>query len=281
MTRLPVACLVYAIVTLSALTVGCGTDSQTVCAIESSASSLAPIQLSDSNGVQTYGIVPATYDPSVPSRWVLFIHGSGQTGLAISTNPCDATLVNALVQANYVVIASDNKVRNCWGNAQCVTDIAAVQKRWKERLNLTPDPYVIAQSMGGIVTWNAISHKALSPRAVVGIFPACSLSNMYDDGTGPFYLTIQNVYGFSRPSSYATATAGYDPMLAPPSDFASFPILMWASYSDTVVVRSQNEDPFAAQVNQAGGNVVINTSIGNHGDVSNFDPKAVLDFFEK
>src|SRR5215472_11855999 len=181
------------ILALSALTAGCGTSSPTVCLIEPSAASISPVQLSDSNGVETYGIVPPTYNPYVPSRWVLFNHGSGHTGLDISTNSCDATLVNALVQANYVVIASDYKIQNCWGNEQCLTDIAAVQKRWRERLNLTPSPYVIAQSMGGIVTWNAISHKALSPRAVVGIFPACSLSNMYDDGSGPFSLAIQNV----------------------------------------------------------------------------------------
>jgi len=185
------------------------------------------------------------------------------------------------VQANYVVIASDYKIQNCWGNAQCVTDIAAVQKSWKEHLNLTPNPYVIAESMGGIVTWNAISHNTLSPRAVVGIYPACSLSNMYGDGVGPVSLDIQNDYGFSNPSGYAAATAGYDPMMAPALDFTSFPVLMWASHSDTSVVRSKNEDPFAARVNAAGGYVVINTSHGNHGDMSNFDPQAVLDFFEK
>src|SRR5690348_6997722 len=262
------AVLVFA---LCALSIGCGTPSGSVCSAESHPSSISPIQLSDSNGVATYGIVPPTYSPSVPSRWVLFDHGSGQSGLDISTNACDATLVNALVRANYVVIASDYKIQNCWGNAQCVTDIAAVQNSWKEHLNLTPNPYVIAQSMGGMVTWNAISHGALTPRAVVGIFPACSLSNMYDDGSGPFSVTIQNDYGFSDASSYATATAEYDPMLAPASDFASFPILMWASYLDTLVPRSQNEDPFADRVNAAGGDVIMKTSTGGHGDPSNFD----------
>jgi pimeloyl-ACP methyl ester carboxylesterase len=267
--------LIFALI---GLTVGCGTNSRTVCPLQLG---LSPLELNDANGVETYALIPPNYDPSVPSRWVLFDHGLGQTGLDISTNPCDSVVVEALLKANYVVIASDYKIQDCWGNAQCVIDIAAVQKRWKEHLNLTPYPYVIAQSMGGIVTWNAISHSALSPRAVVGIFPACSLSNMYDNATGPFYLEIQSDYGFSSPSGYAAATAGYDPMLAPASDFTSFPILMWASYSDTVVVRSQNEDPFAAQVNAAGGHVVIKTSDGNHGDISNFDPQAVLDFFEK
>lgn len=269
------AILIFALI---GFTVGCGTNSPTVCPVQAG---LSPIQLSDANGVETYGIVPPNYDTSVPSRWVLYDHGLGQSGVDISTSACDSEVVKALVRADYVVIASNYRNQSCWGNAQCVTDIAAVQKRWRERLNLASNPYVIAESMGGIVTWNAISHGALSPRAVVGIYPACSLSSMYDDGSGPFDLDIQSDYGFSSPSGYAPATAGYDPMLAPASDFISFPILMWASYSDTSVVRSQNEDPFAARVNAAGGNVVINTSHGNHGDASNFDPQAVLDFFEK
>ncbi|MGZ6316998.1 MAG: alpha/beta hydrolase family protein [Anaerolineales bacterium] len=189
-------------------------------------------------------------------------------------------MVNALVQAGYVVIASDYKNQSCWGNAQCVTDIAAVQKLWKAYLNLLPAPYVIAESMGGIVTWNAMAHGALSPIAVVGIYPACNLSNMYARGPGPFYQGIQTDYNFSSPGGYAVATAGYDPMLVPASEFTKVPILMWASYSDTSVVRADNEDRFAARINAAGGNAIINPSTGNHGDRSNFAPSVVLKFFD-
>ena len=273
-----VAASAFLISAFVVLTVGCGTNSRTDCGTDSRTFPLA--QLSDANGVQSYGIVPPSYRPDVASRWVLYNHGLGQSGRDISTNPHDRCLVNALVEAGYVVIASDYKGRNCWGNSQCVTDIAAVQERWKTYLNLRRAPYVISESMGGIVTWNAISHGTLSPLAVVGIYPACNLSNMYAGGTGPLYLGIQSVYDFSSPSGYAAATAGSDPMLDPASQFTAFPILMWASYSDTTVVRSYNEDPFAAQVNAAGGNAIINTSTGNHGDASNFDPQAVLEFFE-
>ena len=265
------------LISLLVLTLGCGTNSRSACPDQSG---FSPIQLTDANGVQTYGIVPASYRADVQSRWVLYNHGSGQSGLDISTNRHDICLVNALVQAGYVVIASDYKIQNCWGNSQCIRDIAAVQERWKGYLNLRPAPYVISESMGGIVTWNAISHGTLSPLAVVGIYPACNLSNMYAGGTGPFYLAIQNDYDFSSPSGYPAATAGYDPMLAPASEFTAFPILMWASYFDTSVLRSENEYPFAVRVNAAGGNAMIILSSGNHGDASNFNPRAVLEFFE-
>jgi len=265
------------IAALLVLTVGCGTNSRSFCTVQSGVS---PVQLIDANGVPTYGMVPQSYNPDVPSRWVLYNHGSGQSGLDISTNPHDSCLANALVQAGYVVIASDYKIDTCWGNSQCVTDIAAVQERWKAYLNLRPSPYVIAESMGGIVTWNAVAHGTLSPLAVAGIYPACSLFNMYAGGAGPFSDDIQNDYEFSSPSGYAPATAGYDPMFAPAKDFTAFPILMWASYSDRSVVRSQNEDPFTVRVNAAGGNAIIVPTSGNHGDASNFNPKAVVAFFD-
>ncbi len=71
----------------------------------------------------------------------------------------------------------------------------------------------------------------------------------------------------------------FDPILIPPSTFAGFPIVMWSSYSDQVVVRSQNEDPFANAINGTGGSVVIHRSRGEHGDPSNFDAPAVIAFF--
>ena len=132
------------------LTVGCGTNSRTDCGTDSRTFPL--VQLSDANGVQSYGIVPPSYRPDVASRWVLYNHGFGQSGRNISTNPHDRCFVNALVEGGYVVIASDYKVQNCWGNSQCVTDTAAVQERWKAYLNLRRAPYVISESMGGIVT---------------------------------------------------------------------------------------------------------------------------------
>jgi acetyl esterase/lipase len=237
------------------------------------------VQLNDAHSVPTWAIIPPTYRVGVQSPWVIFDHGAGQSGLAISTDAHDNLLINALVQAGYVVVSSSYTTQNCWGNPQCVTDIAAVQTQWKSYLNLAPQPYVVAESMGGMVTWNAITHGALAPRAVVGIYPACNLSAMYGAGFGLFVSDIQTDYGFSIPSGYAAATAGYDPMLAPVSKFTGIPILMWASYADTTILRSQNEDPFAAAINAAGGNVVVNTSTGNHGDVSNFNPQAVVDFF--
>lgn len=235
------------------------------------------VQGTDINGVLTWAIVPATYNPQKATPWIIYDHGFGQTIGSIAADPPQSDFVQALASAGFVVVASQYRNLACWGDRECVEDIANLQILWRSRLNLAARPFAIGESMGGIVTWNAISHGALRPLAVVGIYPACNLAVMYADKN--FTPTIETAFDFSAPADYSAATNGYDPMLVPPSTFAEFPIQIWASQSDHVVRRSQNEDPFARAVNAAGGSVIINSSRGNHGDPSNFDAAAVISFF--
>jgi hypothetical protein len=168
-------------------------------------------------------------------------------------------------------------------NSQCVTDIAAVQERWKAYLNLRPSPYNKSESMGGFVTWNAIAHGTLSPIAVVGIYPACNLSNMYAgecrrDRTGlsghPERLRFFESQRLCGCDCWVRSHVGSGVKVHCVSD-PHVGVLFGYFRGAT-----DNEDPFAARVNAAGGNAIINTSTGNHGDASNFDPQAVLEFFE-
>lgn len=231
----------------------------------------------DQNGVYTWAVLPPSYNPDNRYPWIIYDHGFGQTIDSITADPPQSGFIRALAGAGFVIVASEYRNLACWGNRECVEDIANLQTLWRSQLKLLPQPYVIGESMGGIVTWNAISYGALKPLAVVGIYPACSLAAMYANKV--FRPTIQTAFGFSSPAGYSAATSGFDPVLAAPSTFATFPIQIWASYSDHVVRRAQNEDLFAAAVNAAGGSVTIHTSRGGHGDPSNFDAPAVIAFF--
>jgi fermentation-respiration switch protein FrsA (DUF1100 family) len=231
----------------------------------------------DPNGVSTLAILPASYDAKKAVPWIIYDHGFGQTIDSIVTNPPQQAFVQSLVDAGFVVVASEYREIECWGNMDCVEDIANLETLWRSRLNLMPQPFVIGESMGGIVTWNAISHGALDPLAVVGIYPACNLGAMYT--VEGFADSIQAAYGFTNPTELSAATSGFDPILTPPSVFTGFPIQIWASDSDHFVVRSMNEDPFAKAVNAEGGNVTIHTSHGEHGDPTNFNAPAVVSFF--
>ena len=231
----------------------------------------------DANGVSTWAILPPSYNAQIPNPWIIYDHGLGQSIASIATSPPQAPFVQSLAAAGYVVIASQYRNLACWGNMECAEDIANLQALWHSRLNLEPQPFVIGESMGGIVTWNAVSHGTLNPRAVVGIYPVCNLAAVYTEHA--FVPTIEAAYGFDSAAGYAAATRGFDPMLTSPSAFVDFPIQIWASYSDHSVLRWQNTDAFARTINAAGGRVIIHSSQGNHGDPSNFDAPAVISFF--
>jgi hypothetical protein len=235
------------------------------------------LQEADVNGVSTWAILPPSYNSQVPAPWIVYNHGFGQTIASITANAPQNLFVQSLAGAGFVVVASEYRNLACWGNEQCAEDVANVQSLWHSQLNLWPRPFVIGESMGGIVTWNAISHGTLNPLAVVGIYPVCNLAAIYENSV--LAPTIQTAYGFTSRLGYAAATRGFDPILISPSTFTGFPIVMWSSYSDQVVVRSQNEDPFADAITGAGGSVRIHTSTGNHGDPSNFDAPAVVALF--
>ncbi|MGA7257344.1 MAG: hypothetical protein WCF17_09065 [Terracidiphilus sp.] len=242
-----------------------------------SANNFPILQEKDVNGVSTWAVLPSSYSAQRTNFWIIYNHGFGQTIASILQNNPQSEFVGALAAAGFVVVASEYRDPSCWGNESCAEDIANLEDHWRSRLNLAPKPFVIGESMGGIVTWNAISHGTLTPQAAVGIYPVCNLAAMYEHPT--FDPSIQSAYGITSEDGYAAATEGYDPMLTPASDFSGFPIAMWASNSDDVVKRSLNENPFASAIRAAGGTVTIHTSTGNHGDPSNFDAPSVISFF--
>jgi hypothetical protein len=235
------------------------------------------LQLIDANGVSTWALLPPNYNPQTESPWIIYDHGFGQTISSIVSDPLHSWFVQSLAAAGFVVVASEYRNITCWGDMECAEDVANLQTLWRSRLNLSLQPFVIGESMGGIVSWNAISHGTVKPLAVAGIYPVCNLASMYAERA--LAPTIQTAYDVTSPSDYAAATRGFDPILTPPSTFAGIPIQMWASYSDRTVLRSQNEDPFANAINAAGGSVTIHTSRGDHGDPSNLDPPAIISFF--
>ena len=183
----------------------------------------------------------------------------------------------ALLDAGYVVIGMTNTVQNCYGNAQCNADVAALVEPYQSKLSLEARPYVVADSMGGLTVLNAIPAGVIQPKAVVGWCINTDLG--WDYAFGGAAVPIRVDYNISASAPYAEATAGYDPMLQGGGVYAATPFALWGSYADTVVSRSANTDRFADMVNAAGGSVVVHTSSGEHLDSSNFDPTAVVAFF--
>ncbi len=263
------------ILTLSATPAGTGTSSAASSSPGTGPSPTATsLSFPDMGG--TIAEIPAAYVRGVPNRWVLFLHGYNQDANTIHDGSY-GDVEAALLHAGYVVIAMTNTTRNCYGNAQCNADVAAVAKLGKRELSLQPEPFVVADSMGGFTVLNAISSGALHPKAVVGWCLNTDLAWDYISGGARTPITAD--YSISAANPYAVATAGFDPMLQGGAVYAGTPFQLWSSDADTVVGKTANTDRFAAMVNASGGSAVVNASTGDHLDPSNFDPAAVVAFF--
>jgi fermentation-respiration switch protein FrsA (DUF1100 family) len=76
------------------------------------------------------------------------------------------------------------------------------------------------------------------------------------------------------------AWAGADRAVVSPVAVPRVPMMIWASDGDTVVSARDNAQRLAAAERAAGGSVVYTPTVGDHGDPSNFQPAAVLRFFD-
>lgn len=232
----------------------------------------------DVDGVHTVAEIPATYSPSTPSRVAVYVHGMNGLADKIWNNEYMKPVTTALVNAGYIVIASDFKQQNNWGNTQSSIDMKNLLDAYKKRFNLEEKPYMIMQSMGGMATLNAIAQGKVNPKAVVGLFPACNLAVSY-----PFYQytdAINASYGITVDNPYSIAAKGHDPIHdIDPAIYQSIPFKIWASSDDHYVPKIDNTDAFRDRINGIGGNVTVVSSTGDHGDPSNYQPTDIVNFF--
>jgi hypothetical protein len=221
-------------------------------------------------------LIPHNYRPGIANRWVIYNHGFNGVGWNITGggNVGVANVANSLATAGYVVIGMNNTFENCYGNPQCVADTAAVIHEVTSLLSLAPQPYIFADSIGGLTMLNATMRGIVKPRAMVGIDINSSLA--YADSIGPGI--IDAAYGVP----YATTSIGYDPMLATGQFLTNLlvPTMLWSSPGDTTNLQSQNALAYAAFINGVLPRTVqLQTHVGGHEDLSGFNGPAVVNFF--
>jgi hypothetical protein len=136
-----------------------------------------------------------------------------------------------------------------------------------------------SQSMGGLCGQLIISGNLIPWRGWYGIFPVCSLANMYGSGSGTFATEINTAYGCTT-GTYAALTAGHDPLLTTASNY-TMRMRYTASAGDTTVNKAANETPMQAQVAPFALESFLLNTIGNHGDASNFIPYDMVNFYAR
>ncbi|MEQ8196859.1 MAG: hypothetical protein ABRQ27_02455 [Clostridiaceae bacterium] len=229
------------------------------------------------NGVDTVIYLPETYNDKVKNKYVIYVHGANRTATYISSAKC-GDLLSKLLTDGFVVIATTGATKNSWGNPQSSIDIQDLVNYYKPTYNLEEKPYVFMQSMGGIVTMNAVAKGYLTPKAIAGVFPALNLRDMYDNG---WEWQIRNAYGFTNKSEYNGKTAGCDPMLSDFTKYKDIPFYILSSYSDTVVSTIRNRDLFKAKLLAAGGSITTVDTKGEHTDLSNYQSDNIIKFFNE
>jgi pimeloyl-ACP methyl ester carboxylesterase len=208
--------------------------------------------------------------PAHPNgRLVLFLHGasgSAEDVLRIGDG-LRADLVAGLVAAGYVVAAGDAHGA-AWGNAASVADYEALVSEARRRTGAT-SVYLLAESMGGLAAAQLTTPGRVDGlRAYAGIYPVCDLSSV----RGIFAASIDAAHGADSDAAVAA--------LSPVRPDPAVPLMIWASAADTVVPREQNADVCVAEVHAGGGQAVLNSTVGEHGDPSNFVLPQVLAFFD-
>jgi hypothetical protein len=141
---------------------------------------------------------------------------------------------------------------------------------------------MIAQSMGGSSGFKIVADNLIpNIKGLYCIYPVSNLANMY--GNASYTTAIQTAYGIPGTGTYATQTAGHDPVLFTSAQLQRFtmPVRFTHSYADTVVPRAQHTDIFQPLIAPYAPESGIITSTGDHGDPSNFIPSDVVSFFSR
>lgn len=264
--RHAVAMLAAALVT-TALT-ACGVAAQQAAApevqtpaalLERADQQYAGARVIDDETTKSLVIVPKRSNGAL----VLFVHGFGQTHWSLLAGRKEATVSHTLSGAGFTVLSADGTGK-AWGNPASVADYRGLIEATQERYGLR-DVFLMGESMGGLATMQ-LARTLPDVRAVVAWYPVCDLRTMRQQHFQP---TIR------------AAWKGLDRAAVSPVRVGATPLRVWASNADTVVRAQTNAAVCVAQAEAAGADVTYVHTSGNHGDPSNYQPGAVLSFFER
>jgi hypothetical protein len=218
--------------------------------------------------------------PNYAGRCVVYHHGVGEDYTSITGDSLKTDLVNRLTDDGYLMASSTAGGVNC-GNQLALDSYAALQSYLVT--NYAPDGTAIfSQSMGGLSGLLSAATRFTGLLAWFGIYPVCSLANMFGGNAGTYAGAIRDSYGIaSDGSDYSSKTSGHDPALLSGSLFAGLPMRYFASYSDTSVTQTGNTDAMTAVVAASKAENIVVQCIGEHGHTSHFKPADVADFLDR
>lgn len=209
---------------------------------------------------------------------VMYYHGAGETGWSNTDNQ-KRGIMWRLLHSGHLVCASAASGDN-YGNAAGITDYVNLYNYMNSNYTITKVLH-LSQSMGGLAGLYIASNRSIPVHGWAGIYPMCDLAWAYSGASSFDFITpINTAYNIPAGGSYATQTAGRDPMLMTASTF-NFPMRFYASASDTLVTKAANSDAMATKVSGIATESVVVTHTGGHGDNTAFKPNDLMAFFDR
>jgi pimeloyl-ACP methyl ester carboxylesterase len=194
---------------------------------------------------------------------VVFLHGWGQTRWTLLSRREESGVAHAVSDAGFTILSADADGK-AWGDPASLLTYQRLIARTQQRYGLR-DVFLMGESMGGLATMQ-LGRMLPDVRASTAWFPVCDLRTMHE---ARFQATIASAWRGRSRSAVSPVTVG------------ATPLLVWASAADTVVDAATNAAVCAAEAKAAGAPVTYFHTTGEHGDPSNYQPIAVVQFFEK
>ncbi len=230
-------------------------------------------------GQNAYIIVPQRLPADVPAPVIIYCHGAGDDATTAFNGNTHSDIYDALAAEGIIVAAITS------GGIGNDANLAGVRSLYDYiAANWTVSKVAfMAQSMGGVVSQLALTGLGgVYPnlKGFLGIYPVSSLATFY---TNPTYTPVINAaYNISGGGSYAAQTAGRDPALIPAASYPNIRYRYYGSAADGTVPLASHAAVMGTKLTMtATKESTVVTTVGVHGDSSNFRAADVVAFFKR
>lgn len=242
-------------------------------------------------GGYNYIFFPTYSTGARPLKMMIWAHGSSESRSTALVYPNWAAAASALLDDGWIIASCDggsSTTNETWGAPAAVTTNEALWTHIKtvyERA-IQSKLVLLGFSMGGMTVMNCAKNATSTFRTamsgVILVDPVLDLAWWYDNRSGshnglcPSYGITDCDNSVALSSDYASATSGYDPMLAAASAFTP-PKFHLRYHSDDIVVPSANHA--SLMVTKLTGTKTVTTyttGTGDHGAASRWTPSEIV-----
>ena len=204
-----------------------------------------------------------------PRGLVIYLHGFGDDATVITGAAKRTTVVQRLVDAGYVVAASDAH-GDAWGNAASQADHVALAGALRARHHTTAT-FLLAESMGSVAALRIVAgHQIADLAGAAFVSPFID----YRLPLGPDYeASVRAAFGGALPAD------ADNPALLPAADFAGTHLRFYVATDDEVTVTSQQAQPLFSRL-QGIADESYRTCTGGHVAASCFQADDLVAWYD-